>query len=223
MVEKEEPPESQEDDSQEKKKSEHVDFYQFPPERPLECSECKKPIAVHYTGIVGKNVIHTLMCADCPFLQQHLKGIPANKNASNSVDAETGLCCGNCGTTLENIRMGNAVGCSSCYDVFSDILVSELHATSKLPSQFKPSNKKSLILHLGRSPGETNEFNPSLKLLALNEALSETLKLEDYEQAAWIRDQIKALTENAQKNKNTKNANNKRNGQDSKEKGTDER
>ena len=55
--------------------------------------------------------------------------------------------------------------------------------------------KKALPLHIGRAPGEANEISPSLRLLALNEALNETLKREDYEQAAWLRDQIKDLTE----------------------------
>ncbi len=48
---------------------------------------------------------------------------------------------------------------------------------------------------MGRAPGEKIEISPSLKLIALNEALSETLSREDYEQAAWLRDQIKKLTE----------------------------
>ncbi len=39
------------------------------------------------------------------------------------------------------------------------------------------------------------EINPSLRILALNEALNEMLKSEKYEQAAWLRDQIKALTD----------------------------
>jgi protein arginine kinase activator len=44
-------------------------------------------------------------------------------------------------------------------------------------------------------------INPSSRLLALNEALKETLSREDYEQAAWLRDQIKALTESEAKDK----------------------
>ena len=34
-----------------------------------------------------------------------------------------------------------------------------------------------------------------MQLVALHQALHETLSREDYEQAAWLRDQIKALTE----------------------------
>jgi protein arginine kinase activator len=38
----------------------------------------------------------------------------------------------------------------------------------------------------------------------LNEALNETLKKEDYEQAAWLRDQIKAITEKTEQSDETK-------------------
>jgi protein arginine kinase activator len=186
MIEKSEDPESPE---------KPVEPYEFPPERPLECSECRRPIAVHYTGIVGKTIIHTLMCAECPFLKQHLKGIPAHTTTSHQTGIETGLCCGNCGTTLESIRMGNTVGCSACYEVFEDVIIAELETSYKIPAQTGTNNKKSYTRHIGRSPGEISELNPSLKLMALTDALSETLKLEDYEQAASIRDQIKEITQ----------------------------
>ena len=53
---------------------------------------------------------------------------------------------------------------------------------------------------MGRTPGQAVAINPSLKLLALHQALNETLSREDYEQAAWLRDQIKALTEGDETN-----------------------
>jgi protein arginine kinase activator len=67
-------------------------------------------------------------------------------------------------------------------------------ASEKIPSRITIS-KKSTPVHIGRAPGQTQEMNPSMRLLALNEALNETLAQEDYEQAAWLRDQIKAITE----------------------------
>jgi protein arginine kinase activator len=67
-------------------------------------------------------------------------------------------------------------------------------AANKLPARLATA-KKSIPVHIGRTPGEVHEISPSLRLLALNEALGEMLKSEDYEQAAWLRDQIKALTE----------------------------
>lgn len=161
------------------------------PDRPLECSECKKPITIRYTEIIGDNIIHTSHCSDCPELQKKLQGVAAVQ--ANHFGGG-GLACGECGTTLQALKVGNPLGCSNCYEVFGDIIFSELVNSEKIPPRLF-SQKKSDPLHLGRSPGEIQEMNPSMRLLALNEALNETLKREDYEQAAWLRDQIKALTD----------------------------
>jgi protein arginine kinase activator len=165
------------------------------PDRPLECGECKKTIAVKYTEIVGDTITHTSMCADCPELQRRLYGASPTEIVSGQVGGNTGLCCGNCGTTLEEVRRGHRLGCMECYNVFADLLLLELAAANKLSPRVS-TVKKSSPIHIGRAPGESLAINPSSRLLALNEALKETLSREDYEQAAWLRDQIRALTEN---------------------------
>ncbi|SCA62622.1 hypothetical protein SCG7109_AB_00690 [Chlamydiales bacterium SCGC AG-110-M15] len=186
------------DDSLEPEEGEHLerisnDSSNTQAERPLECSECKKKIAVEYTEILGENVSHTCMCSDCPVLQQHLYGATSSSSGV-STDVPAGLCCGRCDTTLEAVRMGNPVGCEECYEVFADVLVAEMTSANKISHKIAPDKtKKSVAIHIGRSPGETAEVNPSLRLIALNEALDDVLKREDYEQAAWLRDQIKEL------------------------------
>jgi len=165
------------------------------PERPLECNECKKPIRVRYTEIEHGQIHETSMCNDCPELQKRLRGV--NLNAAVGGTAHARLACGGCGTSQEEIRVGHPLGCSQCYEVFAETIIQELFSMNKLPEKLEV-DKKSLPLHPGRAPGESLVVNPSLKLIALNEALSETLKREDYEQAALIRDQISALTGKAE-------------------------
>lgn len=173
------------------------------PDRPLECGECKKPIAIKYTEIVGETITQTNMCADCPELQRRLYGTNPAEHVANQMGVNAGLCCGNCGTTLEEVKRGHRLGCTECYNVFGDILVIELLASHRLPPRFAPA-KKSSPLHIGRAPGQTLAINVSSRLLALSEALRETLNREDYEQAAWLRDQIRALTENEEKSNERK-------------------
>lgn len=163
------------------------------PDRPLECSECKKQINVRYTEIERGKFSHVSMCNDCPELQKKLRGVSLSPETGEST-TKTGLLCGECGTSLEEIRVGHHMGCHHCYDIFAETIIYELYSMGKLPERLD-LEKKSSPLHIGRSPGESLEVNPSLKLIALNEALNETLKREDYEQAALIRDQINALTE----------------------------
>jgi len=161
-------------------------------DRPLECSECKKSVAVRYTEVVGNAITHTVMCADCPHLEHRLHGIPARDKTEPQEVA--GLCCGNCGTTLQSVRTGSLLGCSECYAVFGDVLLGELVSMGKIPARLA-SARKSTPIHIGRASGEVKEMKPAVRLLALNEALNETLQREDYEQAAWLRDQIKQITE----------------------------
>ena len=161
------------------------------PERPIECSECRKKIAIKYTEIVGESITHVFMCEGCPEYNRRLHG-EAHKISQGM--GEGTLACGSCGTTLDAVRMGNLLGCSVCYDVFAETIFSELIQAKKMPARITQF-KKSVPLHLGRAPGETKEVSPAMKLLALNEALSDTLKAENYEQAAFLRDQIRELTE----------------------------
>jgi protein arginine kinase activator len=170
-------------------------------DRPVECSQCKKPIKVIYKEIVDTSCICTEMCADCPVLQQRLHGQIQAPSREGLTETETGLCCENCRTSLESVKMGNPLGCSECYSVFSDVLIGELLAQDKIPSRIKKELplKKTQPLHLGKSPNKPLTIPSSSRLTALNEALNEALKKENYEQAAWIRDQIKDLT-NGRKN-----------------------
>lgn len=164
------------------------------PERPLDCGECKKPVKVRYVEIIDGQIVQTIMCADCPHLEKKLHGTSYNKTIASKVSKATSLVCGNCGTSLEFIRTGNPLGCPECYEVFADALVEDLLKEKKISCHLK-LNKRTQPLHIGRTPGEVTEISPTLHLIALNEALDETLIREDYEQAALLRDQIRALKE----------------------------
>ncbi len=76
-------------DEDDKSEEEELEFpEEKTPERPLECSECKKPIAVKYTEIVGHSIIHTCMCADCPELERRLHGIPHREGGGEESKAQ---------------------------------------------------------------------------------------------------------------------------------------
>lgn len=173
------------------------------PERPFDCSECRRPISVCYTEIVGDKMTRTVMCADCPHLQRRLYGKTKTELEVLGDDKQAHLVCGNCETTLVEVRTGRPLGCVTCYDVFSDVLIDLLNKTDHI-SHHLPANKRTSALHSGRSPGEVTEVSPTLRLIALNEALDETLIREEYEQAALLRDQIKALKEKSDQDERKK-------------------
>ncbi len=163
-------------------------------DRPVECSHCKKPIKTCYKEVIGEAIFPLEMCEDCPIFQQKLHGkmIQAQENRS---EGSSGLCCGSCLTTLESVKTGNPLGCSNCYTVFADLLTKELVSAHRVPHKLAQeiTLKKSISLHMGKSPAKLSSITPSSQLTALNEALNEALKRENYEQAAWLRDQIKDL------------------------------
>jgi protein arginine kinase activator len=159
-------------------------------ERPIECSHCKKPIYTLYKEIVNGSVTVTEMCSDCPILELQLHGKLKQKVKTPR------LTCKRCRTTSEEIQTGSAVGCEECYSVFENIIMDELIRSQSIPVHVKKQIdlKKKQPFHVGRSPFQTAEITSSSQLEALQEALSEALKKENYEQAAWLRDQINNLT-----------------------------
>jgi len=162
------------------------------PERHIECSECKKPVKVIYTEIVGKMIYRLSMCSSCPVLKQKMHGTHPTHSFAEAI--ASGLCCGNCKTSQDEVKMGASLGCGLCYEVFDEVLTQDLvHAERQTLKQ--KLVKRPTPLHLGRQPGEKGEVTSQAKLLSLHQALHETLSREDYEQAAWLRDQIKELTE----------------------------
>ena len=161
------------------------------PERPLECTECKRPIAVDYSEVVGEQVSELSMCSQCPVLQRRLHGAAAEERGEAARQEAAGLACGECGTTLEEVRTGSPLGCPSCYTVFEDVISYELQQAGRISRRLGRTPSKSEPLHIGRGPGDLAQINPDIKLVALDEALQATLEGEDYEGAAWLRDQIK--------------------------------
>jgi protein arginine kinase activator len=166
-------------------------------ERPVECSHCKKPHKVIYKEITGNAILITEMCADCPILEQRLHGPKVEPALAGSTLAEeaTGLACGNCATLLDAVKMGNPLGCSHCYQVFGDLIIGALLEEQKIPSNLKKglTVRKNQPIHVGKAPGKQVNLPTSNRLTELNMALNEALKKENYEEAAGLRDQIKAL------------------------------
>jgi len=163
-------------------------------ERPLECCGCKKPVDVCYIESIGQHITRLGMCKECPVLLAKLYG----ESIKGVQEAPAALCCGSCGVTLDDVKMGAQLGCPLCYEIFSEEIMHELVLLERVPPKIG-TLKRSGPLHCGRTPGQAQELDPSLKVLALQQVLHETLGREDYEQAARLRDQIRAIEEAQQK------------------------
>ena len=162
-------------------------------ERPLECSQCKKSTDIIYREMVGEIVTTSAMCRDCPILKQKL----GEKNrAKEPLKRENDLCCNNCHTSFESILMGEPLGCKECYTVFQEALVDQLMESQLISPRLKTNPASATpIFHIGKTPHIDEDSLQTNRMHSLNKSLSEALKGENYEEAAWLRDQITALTE----------------------------
>lgn len=162
-------------------------------ERPLECSQCKNPPSVIYQEVLGDQTTVYQMCSQCPVLKKKL-GSKKQVNGTLNSSLENSLSCHSCQTTLESVLLGSDLGCKHCYRVFQDVISDRLSLDNAIASDLKETQRGKEPFHLGKSPSsQMSELNAN-RLRTLSEALSEALIRENYEQAAWLRDQMDSLT-----------------------------
>lgn len=165
------------------------------------CDMCKKNEAnVHITKIVNGIKQDVNLCEKCamengelsfvpqidfvsPFsFQNILSGIMNYMNNTSSTQDNFDVTCKNCGTSYREFKKTGLVGCSECYNNFSNIL--------------QPIIKRvqANLEHTGKIPDRTGKnIIERRNLLKLKEDLQKAIALEEYEKAAEIRDKIKDL------------------------------
>ena len=159
--------------------------------RPQKCSNCQKEATIHLTQVVGGKANKVSMCATCPFAEAAKTGgafdlmgkVSPDKTDKKALVATFGEggSCPNCGLTSKDFKESGRLGCSHCYDAFSDKLeplMAELHKG---------------IDHMGKRPEGFEERVPEPDIDELRVKMQEAVDLEEYEEAAVLRDRIKAL------------------------------
>jgi protein arginine kinase activator len=183
------------------------------------CQICKaNPATIHIQEIVNgeTNTLH--ICAECARKRNLAEGNTANSHfhemlerltqaIANSADLKLAelfepkktqeeeeaedLACTVCGTTFQSYRKTGMLGCASCYTQFGQLLLPELaliHHGS---------------VHCGKTPPETMEqwqdpavserINKRRELEELRKGLDESVRREEFELAAELRDRIASI------------------------------
>lgn len=159
------------------------------------CSICKENEAtVHLTQIVGEKMHKVDLCEAC----SKQKGInnPTGfgladvilglKNPSEEIEEpETDSpapVCSSCGYTLADLKKTGRLGCPACFDVFEPTLADML----------RPMHKG--IQHKGKVPASLQaKLQADQRLQTLESSLASAIEEERYEDAARLRDEIKAI------------------------------
>lgn len=101
-----------------------------------------------------------------------------NKNKREKIQ----IVCKNCGLTYSQFKRSGQLGCSECYESFSEFLVPMLKRT------------QGEIEHIGKIPTrQGNLFIEKKRIKKLKEELQRCIVAEEYEEAAILRDKIKVL------------------------------
>ncbi len=188
------------------------------------CSNCgKKEANFMYTEIVNGVKKEIRLCSDCAnrlgFLDNMSFSMPSLDfssflgdflNEYNTLmpsfftEKEKVLKCSECGMNYDEFLRTGRFGCSNCYDVFQqeiEPLLKQLHGDTRFLGKRSNNNfdgEKLKNLETVEDAGDT-------ELEILKEKLKKAIRIEDYEKAAKIRDEIKELEGNNEKS-NKKNS-----------------
>ena len=159
------------------------------------CQRCHKNLAtVRYAEVVDGKVSEQHMCPECMARQQaeaasgfELSGEAPSPRSRHSVTlaSDTVLpqrSCRSCGIELQEVMRSGQVGCSACYESFGDQLEPILRGIHVA------------LRHRGKAPHRDDARERMRAELQTKRALLRSaLKTENYEEAARLRDEIRAL------------------------------
>lgn len=156
---------------------------------------------VHLTEIIDEQMMELHLCEECAKnksmdmeqqfgLAELLAGLSDIGKAQVEGKEAVKLKCPVCGLTYDDFRKIGRLGCSECYNSFRKYLMpllKRIHGSSK---------------HYGKTPLVlTKPVRMKSEAAELKENLEKAIQAEEFEEAARIRDAIKALEKKAPENK----------------------
>ncbi len=182
----------------------------------MKCQKCAKPALVHLTEIISpgpdtskpKKAVEIHLCVDhavaaglltpmpdAPSVPAitNIKPKPASKAiiptttsvfTTKETTTEIHPACPHCGMSWTQFKQTGIVGCPNDYDFFSTKLLPLLQRAQEGATQ-----------HVGKFPARaaTNESDRTVTTHRLQRQLKKALEIEDYKQAAQLRDQLRSI------------------------------
>ena len=154
----------------------------------MKCERCQREATFFYNEAVNGKMRSLALCAECAAKSGFLSGAAAQslENDLYSVlfpkkQAPATKSCPRCGTSWQTIAHRGTVGCSDCYAAFREELavsIRRMHGNTK---------------HVGRAPAKQRERQEKeTRMAALRAALKSAIAEENFEEAARLRDEIRA-------------------------------
>ena len=157
------------------------------------CQNCKiNEATIHLTEITEGQRTESHLCEKCAQAEGIAvkSQLPINELLSKLLDAsvpaekvksEPQLSCPYCGFTIEHFNKEPLIGCPFDYEIFEKPLIGLIE---------KAHNGKTV--HCGKIPSRVpSDAKQQSRILGLRHELDSAVKMEDYERAAQIRDELK--------------------------------
>lgn len=174
----------------------------------MKCDRCDKIATVHELAQVNGVKIERHLCEQCAkemgIASTGVPGAASVLGMSVNITTSRITACPTCKTTFGEFKQHGLLGCADCYRVFESQLAPLLARAHQGGDR-----------HRGKAPcrmfGAVPEAEPSLvaelaerakRLAALRNELDGAVKSEQYERAARLRDELKRLSSQAQRQGN---------------------
>jgi protein arginine kinase activator len=158
----------------------------------MQCDICgKNEATVHLTEIINEQMTKLHLCEECAKqkgaeMEEHfgladlLAGL-ANLDTPVETMKDKKVKCPACGMTYSDFKKIGRLGCGQCYEAFKTYLaplLKRIHGSD---------------IHAGKSPGKKGKVVKTRKVDVeqLKKRLKRAIELEEFEEAAQLRDEIK--------------------------------
>jgi protein arginine kinase activator len=159
----------------------------------MQCERCHEQEAtIHLTQVIEGQVKKIHLCEGCASdsgfevegsmsVTDILLGMGGGMSAGGERETDFERSCPKCHMRKSDFKKSGQFGCAACYETFKEELAPLLKAMHRGER------------HVGKIPArEGLRVRVSAELIRLKEALSEAVSDEQYEEAAKLRDQIRA-------------------------------
>jgi protein arginine kinase activator len=169
------------------------------------CDICRKNEAtVHLTEVINGDVSELHMCESCAReksasmhqnfgMADFLSGLADIPLDMVSKKSHINIKCPACGMTYDNFKKMGRFGCAKCYDAFKRALYplfKKIHGTSY---HIGAVLQKQASIRSQKSANKPAAISAKDRLSDLKAMLLDAIKKEEFEQAAVLRDKIKAI------------------------------
>ena len=162
----------------------------------MTCNICGvNEATIHLTEIVNDQMVEIHLCEGCAQekgtdFKTHfnfgdlLSGFSGTETASAQSGKRKSLHCVKCSLTYEEFGKTGRLGCPSCYESFSNLLLPLIKRVQRA------------VHHMGKKPSRLSEDDKAVyDLRMLQDRLKRSVESEAFEEAARLRDEIKKMEE----------------------------